>query len=56
MQEAGSKQRDVPPKLRLTFDGLHGVRSQKMELFVTTYVRAANIVYGNMLLMKIIIL
>jgi hypothetical protein len=28
-----------PPKRRLTFDGLHDVISQKMELFITTAVR-----------------
>jgi hypothetical protein len=26
--------RNVPPKRRLTFDGLHGVISQKIELFI----------------------
>jgi hypothetical protein len=29
----------VPPKRRLTFNGLHGVISQKIELFITTAVR-----------------
>jgi hypothetical protein len=33
---------DVPPKRRLTFNGLHGVISQKIELFITTAVRTSN--------------
>jgi hypothetical protein len=46
--KAGSKQSsffghedgdDVPPKRRLTFNGLSGVISQKIELFITTAVR-----------------
>jgi hypothetical protein len=32
----------VPPKLRLTFNGLHGVISQKIVLFITTAVRTSN--------------
>jgi hypothetical protein len=28
---------DVPPKLRLTFNGLHGVISQKIELFLRMF-------------------
>jgi hypothetical protein len=32
----------VPPKRPLTFNGLHGVISQKMELFITTAVRTSN--------------
>jgi hypothetical protein len=34
--------RYVPPKRRLTFNGLHGVISQKTELFTTTSVRNSN--------------
>jgi hypothetical protein len=34
--------RHVPPKRRLTFNGLHGVISQKTELFITTAVRTSN--------------
>jgi hypothetical protein len=33
---------DVPPKLRLTLNGLHGVISQKMVLFIITAVRTSN--------------
>jgi hypothetical protein len=33
---------DVPPKCLLTFNGLHGVISQKIELFITTAVRTSN--------------
>jgi hypothetical protein len=36
------RRRHVPPKRRLTFNGLHGVISQKIELFLTTAVRTAN--------------
>jgi hypothetical protein len=35
------KDGDVPPKRRLTFNGLHGVISQKIVLFITT-VRTSN--------------
>jgi hypothetical protein len=31
--------RYVPPKRRLTFNGIHGVISQKVGLFITTAVR-----------------
>jgi hypothetical protein len=34
--------RHVPPKRRLTFNGLHGVISHKIELFITTAVRTSN--------------
>jgi hypothetical protein len=34
--------RYIPPKCRLTFNGLHGVISQKMALFITTAVRTSN--------------
>jgi hypothetical protein len=34
--------RYVPPKRRLTFNGLHGVVSQKMVLFISTAVRTSN--------------
>jgi hypothetical protein len=35
-------QRHIPPKCRLTFNGLHGVTSQKIKLFKTTSVRISN--------------
>jgi hypothetical protein len=34
---------DVPPKLRLKLNGLHGVISQKMILFTTTVVKTSNL-------------
>jgi hypothetical protein len=34
--------RHVPPKRRLTFNRLHGVISQKIELFITTAVRTCS--------------
>jgi hypothetical protein len=34
--------RHFPPKCRLTFNWLHGVISQKIELFITTAVRTSN--------------
>jgi hypothetical protein len=34
--------RHVPPKRRLTFNGLHGYISQKTEFFITTAVRTSN--------------
>jgi hypothetical protein len=37
-----SRRRHVPPKRRLTFNGLHCVISQKIELFLTTAVRTSN--------------
>jgi hypothetical protein len=33
---------DVPPKRRLTFNGLQGVISQKTVFFITTGVRTSN--------------
>jgi hypothetical protein len=41
--------RYVPPKLLLTFNGLHGVISQKKVLFITTALRTSNpaILYLN---------
>jgi hypothetical protein len=33
---------DVPLKLRLTFNGLHGIISKKIVLFITTAVRTLN--------------
>jgi hypothetical protein len=33
---------DVPPKRRLIFNGLYGVISQKIVLFITTDVRTSN--------------
>jgi hypothetical protein len=35
------RRRYVPPTHRLTFNGLHGVISQKTELFITTALRAS---------------
>jgi hypothetical protein len=32
----------IPPKHLLTFNGLHGVISQKIELFITIAVRTSN--------------
>jgi hypothetical protein len=32
----------VPPKRRLTFNGLHGVIAQKIQIFITTGVRTSN--------------
>jgi hypothetical protein len=37
--------RHVPPKRRLTFNGLYGVISQMLELFITTAVRTSNRTY-----------
>jgi hypothetical protein len=34
--------RYVPPKRRLTFNGLHSIMSQKMVLFITTVVSISN--------------
>jgi hypothetical protein len=34
--------RHVPPKRRLTLNGLHGVISQKMIFFITTVVKTSN--------------
>jgi hypothetical protein len=34
--------RYVPPKRQLTFNGLHGIVSQKIEVFITTAVRTSN--------------
>jgi hypothetical protein len=36
------RRRHVPPKRRLTFNGLHGVISQKTEPFITTALRTSN--------------
>jgi hypothetical protein len=37
-------ERPVPPKRRLTSNALHGVISQKIELFITIAVRTSNLV------------
>jgi hypothetical protein len=37
--------RHVPPKHRLTFNGLHGVISQKIELFIITAMKTSNPTY-----------
>jgi hypothetical protein len=39
------RKRHVSPKRRLTFTGLHGVISQKIELFLTTAVRISGPTY-----------
>jgi hypothetical protein len=39
-QEAGSKH--LPSKLRLTFNGLHGVITRKIEIFIPTTARTSN--------------
>jgi hypothetical protein len=38
----GGSYRLHPPKRQLTFNGLHGVISQKIERFITTSVRSSN--------------
>jgi hypothetical protein len=42
----------VPPKRRLTFNGLHGVISQKIVLFITTAVRTSDPANG-LIIMKL---
>jgi hypothetical protein len=42
--------RYVPPKRRLTLNGLHGVISQKMALFITTAVITSNPTDGTVIL------
>jgi hypothetical protein len=37
--------RHIPPKHRLTFNGLNGAKSQKIEHFITTAVRTWNLTY-----------
>jgi hypothetical protein len=44
--------RYVPPKRRLTFNRLHGVISQKTELFITTGVRTTNTAMEGMGMIK----
>jgi hypothetical protein len=39
--------RYVPPKLRLTFTGLHGVIAQKIQLLITTVLRTSNTVTSS---------
>jgi hypothetical protein len=34
--------RHDPPKLQLTLNGVHGITSQKMILFITTAVKTSN--------------
>jgi hypothetical protein len=47
-REAGIKQSSaILPERRLAFNGLHGVKSQKIELFITTAVRTSNRKYMN---------
>jgi hypothetical protein len=41
-KKPASKRRYVPPKRRLTLNGLHGVISQKIILFITTAVKTSN--------------
>jgi hypothetical protein len=40
--------RNVPLKCRLTFNGLHGVITQKIEIFITTDVSTSNPTYLSM--------
>jgi hypothetical protein len=40
--EAGGNLCSFPLKLQLTFNGLHGIMSQKIELFITTAVRTSD--------------
>jgi hypothetical protein len=40
--QQASRWRYVPPKRRLTLNGLHGVISQMMMLFITTAVKTSN--------------
>jgi hypothetical protein len=37
----------VPPKRRLTFNGVRGVMSQKIEVFITTAVKTSNLTSAN---------
>jgi hypothetical protein len=39
---------DIPPKHLLTFNGLHGVISQNIVLFITTAVRTSNPTYQSL--------
>jgi hypothetical protein len=39
---------DVPPKRRLQLNGLHGVTSQMMILFITTAVKTSNLTILNL--------
>jgi hypothetical protein len=41
-QQASRWRRDFPPTRRLSLNGLHGVISQKMILFITTAVKTSN--------------
>jgi hypothetical protein len=43
-----------PSKRRLTFNGLHGAISQKIELFVTTAERASNPAQRNIWKLRIL--
>jgi hypothetical protein len=43
----------VPPKRQLTLNGLHGVISQKAELFMTTGVRTSNPSFGKLSLTRL---
>jgi hypothetical protein len=45
--EAELWRRFVPPKRRVIFNGLHGVISQKIELFIATAVRTSNPTYAK---------
>jgi hypothetical protein len=36
------RKQKVPPKRLLTFNGLHGIISQKIQVFITTAVRASD--------------
>jgi hypothetical protein len=40
--DPGKWKRDVPPKPRLAYTGLHGVISQKAQIFLAAAVRTSN--------------
>jgi hypothetical protein len=42
LQGHGRWRQHVSPKRQLTFNGLHGIISQKIELFITTAVRTSS--------------
>jgi hypothetical protein len=44
------RRRYVPPRRRVTFNGLHGVISQKTEFFITTAIRTSNPIRNSTLL------
>jgi hypothetical protein len=48
--------RYISPKRRLTFNGLHGIISQKIELLITTAVRTSNPTTLHKLLLLLVII